>query len=177
MLDTLVTSKTRIKLLLKFFLNAQSSAYLRSLEAEFGESTNAIRVELNRFEKAGLLESFSERNKKMFKANTNHPVFKEIQSMLLKFIGIDQILDKIINRLGDINKVFITGDFAMGKDSGQIDLVIVSEKTDTEYLNHLIGKTEPLIKRKILYQILDQVQFVNKFPAKNQKNLLLIFSK
>ena len=65
----------------------------------------------------------------------------------------------------------------MGKDSGQIDLVIVSEKTDTEYLNHLIGKTEPLIKRKILYQILDQVQFVNKFPAKNQKNLLLIFSK
>ena len=50
MLDTLITSKTRIKLLLKFFLNAQTKSYLRSLEGEFGESTNAIRLELNKFE-------------------------------------------------------------------------------------------------------------------------------
>jgi len=57
MLDSLVTSQTRIKLLKKFFLNGSTRAHLRGLESEFGESTNAIRVELNRFEGAGLLHS------------------------------------------------------------------------------------------------------------------------
>ena len=55
MIETLISSKTRIKLLLKFFLNSNTTAYLRSLESEFGESTNAIRIELNRLEEAGML--------------------------------------------------------------------------------------------------------------------------
>jgi len=63
MLDTLITSKTRIKLLLKFFLNSNASSYLRNLEGEFGESTNGIRLELNKFEKAGLLQSQVSGNK------------------------------------------------------------------------------------------------------------------
>ena len=50
MIEVLISSKTRIKLLLKFFLNSNSKAYLRGLEQEFAESTNAIRVELNKFE-------------------------------------------------------------------------------------------------------------------------------
>ena len=53
MIEALISSKTRIKLLLKFFLNSKTTSYLRGLEAEFGESSNAIRIELNRFEKAG----------------------------------------------------------------------------------------------------------------------------
>jgi hypothetical protein len=65
MLDSLVTSQTRIKLLKKFFLNSSTSAHLRGLESEFGESSNAIRVELNRFEDAGLLNSFPDGNKKI----------------------------------------------------------------------------------------------------------------
>jgi len=75
MLDTLISSQTRLKLLLKFFLNSSTSSYLRDLESEFGESTNAIRLELNRFEQAGLLSSASIGNKKMFSANTQHPLF------------------------------------------------------------------------------------------------------
>jgi len=50
MIESLITSKTRIKLLLKFFFNSQTKSYLRSMEKEFGESSNAIRIELNRFE-------------------------------------------------------------------------------------------------------------------------------
>ena len=57
MLDSIITSKTRIKLLLKFFLNSETKSYLRNLEQEFGESTNGIRVELNRLEGAGLLKT------------------------------------------------------------------------------------------------------------------------
>ena len=83
MLETLISSKTRIKLLLKFFLNSKTTAYLRSLESEFGDSTNAIRLELNRLEKAGMLSSFMQGNKKMFTANTQHPLFSEVHNLSL----------------------------------------------------------------------------------------------
>ena len=84
MIETLLSSKTRMKLLMKFFLNSNNSSYLRNLEEEFGESTNGIRIELNRFEKAGFLESRLEGNKKMFKVNVGHPLFKDLNSILMK---------------------------------------------------------------------------------------------
>ena len=75
MFDILISSKTRIKILLKFFLNENSFSYLRGLEEEFGDYTNSIRIELNKFEKAGFLTSSLQGNKKLFKANQNHLLF------------------------------------------------------------------------------------------------------
>ena len=49
MLETLITSKTRIKLLLKFFLNSKNQSYLRNLESEFGESSNAYSIRAEPF--------------------------------------------------------------------------------------------------------------------------------
>jgi predicted transcriptional regulator len=72
MIETLISSKTRIKLLLKFFLNSETTSYLRHLESEFGESTNAIRLELNKLEEAGMLNSQFEGNKKIYQANKQH---------------------------------------------------------------------------------------------------------
>ncbi|RYY33118.1 MAG: hypothetical protein EOP46_17330 [Sphingobacteriaceae bacterium] len=66
---------------MKFFLNSDNKAYLRSLESEFGESSNAIRVELNRFEDVGLLVSSSSKNKKVYQANKEHSLFKEIHNI------------------------------------------------------------------------------------------------
>jgi len=74
-LDSLITSQTRVKLLLKFFLNPESRSYLRELADEFGESTNSVRVELNRLSEAGLLTSAGEGRTKVYRANTNHPPF------------------------------------------------------------------------------------------------------
>jgi hypothetical protein len=150
MIDALISSKTRIKLLLKFFLNSNTTAYLRSLESEFGESSNGIRVELNRLEDAGLLVSSNTGNKKIFQANTTHPLFREIHNILLKHIGLDQVIETVIHRLGDVQQVFLVGDFSKGLDSHIIDLIIIGN-VDKAYLAHLVEKAEKLIKRKIRY--------------------------
>lgn len=154
MIDALISSKTRIKLLLKFFLNSNSRAYLRSLESEFGESSNGIRIELNRLEDAGLLQSESEGNKKIFRANTAHPLFKEIHSILLKHIGLDRIIDNVIQRLGNVQRVYVVGDFSKGKDSQVIDLIFVGDFNKT-YLSELVEKAEHIVNRKIRYLIYD----------------------
>ena len=84
MIESLITNKTRLKLLLKFFLNKETTSYLRNLEQEFGESSNAIRLELNRLEQADLLKSNFNGNRKYFRANDNHPLYSEIKQYFYK---------------------------------------------------------------------------------------------
>jgi hypothetical protein len=176
-LDTLITSKTRLKLILKFFLNSNSRAHLRNLESEFGESTNAIRLELNKFEQAGLLKSEVDGNKKVFRANTNHPLFQDIHSILMKTIGFDQIIDRVVTKLGNVEKAYVAGDFARGMDAPIIDLVFVGNEINQEYLVRLASKTEDLIKRKIRYVIFYPEEFENYRKKLTGKEILLIWKK
>lgn len=150
MIQTLISSKTRIKLLLKFFLNSETVGYLRGLESEFGESSNAIRVELNRLEEAGMLNSFLSGNKKFFKVNQDHPLYGDVRSIVLKYIGLDKIVDEVIKRLGDVKSVYITGAIAKGLDSEIIDIIIFGN-VNKNYLIRLIDKVENMISRKVRY--------------------------
>lgn len=152
MIETLISNKTRIKLLLKFFLNSSTTSYLRGLESEFGESSNAIRLELNRLEKAGMLSSSVKGNKKIFQANTLHPLYKEVHNILLKYLGFDKIIENVIERLGEVEKVYVTGAFAKGMDSQIIDLIFIGE-INKSYLIDLIDKVETLIRRKVRYVV------------------------
>jgi len=152
MIETLISSKTRVKLLLKFFLNSKTKSYLRSLESEFDESTNAIRLELNKFEKAEMLESAIEGNKKYFRANTQHPLFQEIHNIVLKHVGLDKVVDRIVHKLGNLESVYLTGDFARGIDKGIIDLVFIGD-IDKSFLIKKIEEVEMLIFRKIRYLV------------------------
>jgi predicted nucleotidyltransferase len=154
MINALITSETRIKLLRKFFLNSSTKAHLRGLESEFRESTNAIRLELNRFEEAGLLHSLRDGNKKVYQANANHPLFDDIHNIIMKEAGIDRVIDKVIHRIGNLICVYLTGDFARGKDSPVIDLILVGEKIDREYLARKVMQAEELVGRKVSYVVL-----------------------
>jgi hypothetical protein len=155
MIGTLITSQTRIKLLKKFFLNGSTKAHLRGLESEFGESSNSIRIELNRFEEAGLLHSLPDGNKKVFQANSEHPLFSDIHNIVLKETGIDRVIEKVIHRIGNLAAVYLIGDFAHGKDSSVIELILVGNELDQEYLSRKIIQAEELVGRKVTCQVLD----------------------
>ncbi len=177
MLETLITSKTRLKLLLKFFLNSNSSSYLRELESEFHESTNAIRLELNRFEEAGLLQSQNRGNKKYYHANTDHPLFPDINNILLKYLGFDKIINNVIKKLGELNCVYVVGAFARGIDNHVIELVFVCEEINREYLARLIGKAEKLVKRKLSYFIMNKAEFEEYAKSIPADEALLLWSE
>ena len=176
MIETLISSKTRIKLLLKFFLNSNTKAYLRSLQSEFGESTNAIRLELNRLEGAGMLRSEMNGNKKVFQANIKHPLFDEVHNIMLKHIGLDRIIENVIERLGEVEQVYLVGEFSKGLDSHIIDLIFIGA-IDKEYLLQLIDKAEGLIKRKIRYIIYNEQEFQMIDWNKFQPTPFLLWSR
>ena len=168
MLDSLITSKTRIKLLLKFFSNVHTRAYLRGLAEEFGESTNAIRVELNRLSEAGLLVHEQKGNTIMYKANASNPFFKTLQKIVMKYMGVDDVIENVVGKIGDLELAFITGDYARGIDSGVIDLVLVGKALDNTFVSKLHLKAEDLIQRKIKLLSLNLEEFLN---MSNQLNV------
>ncbi|SHE70100.1 hypothetical protein SAMN05444274_102144 [Mariniphaga anaerophila] len=151
MLDIIISSKTRIKLLIKFFLFDGNKDYLRSMEREFNESTNAIRVELNRFIDAGLLTSEFEGKKRLYMANQKHPLYSDLKRIVRKTVGIDQIVERIINHVGDLEEAYITGNFAKGADAETVELALIGNDLDKKYIDGLVKKAEQLINRKIMY--------------------------
>ncbi|MBD0404476.1 ArsR family transcriptional regulator [Flammeovirga sp. EKP202] len=170
MLEALITSKTRLKLLLKFFLNPNNSAYLRGLAIELSESTNSIRVELNRLEKANMLASNFKGNKKFFRVNTSHPLFNDLQAIVHKYVGLDIIIDKVLNELGNLEEVHLVGNLAEGKNSKSIDLV-VKGNINEEYLKKAIQKVEGTLERKINYTISPE------YSSSISKPSLIIYSQ
>ena len=151
MLDSLITSRTRLRLLIKFFLNIANKGYLNGLANEFGESTNSVRKELNNLSSAGYLEKFSENNKVVYKANASHPLFKIIQRIVKKHLGIEEILETVLKRIGEVKKIMILGDYAEGIDSGHIEILIVGDKIREDYLKEITPKIEKKINRKVSF--------------------------
>jgi hypothetical protein len=175
MLKTIITSETRIKLLLRFFLNPSTSGYLRQLAKEFGESTNSIRVELNKLSQAKILNAQYRGRNKIFEANKAHPLFEDIRNIVLKSTGIDKVLSNIIQKLGDINFAFVRGDYAIGKDSGLIDLVIVGDNINLQELERVRNKTEKLIERKISVLTLKKSEYSDLENNFDQNEILVLF--
>ncbi len=151
----LISSKTRIKLLIRFFFNPNTSSYLRELAKEFNVSTNSVREELNQLTRIKLLTSKKSGRQVHYKANQEHPLFPELKSMVSKVLGIDQVIDSIVTRLGDLERAYLLDDYAEGKDTGVIDLLLVGD-IDQYHLNDLSRKTERYIKRKIRYLVLSR---------------------
>lgn len=164
MLEHLITSKTRIKLLLKFFANPGNKGYLRELAKEFSESTNSVRVELNRLAKAELINCADEGRTKIYWANEQHTLFPEISSMVHKFLGIDilaELIESKVRALGEVRLVAVIGDYAQGIDSGLIQVMIFGEAIDQDLLNRLQEKAAELLKKKIEVQILPRSEIKN----------------
>ncbi len=174
MIETLISSKTRIKLLIKFFLNSDNTAYLRHLEEEFNESTNGIRLELNKFEKAGFLESFLEGNKKIFKANTKHPLFNDLNRIILKMVGVEYVLEYILQRAGGLQKIYITGKLANGQNSDIIDVILIGKDINTEFLKEQFIKAEKKLSKTVNYTFFETEDFFEeKLKTTNEKSLLV----
>jgi DNA-binding transcriptional ArsR family regulator len=172
----LISSKTRISLLVRFFFNPGTKAYLRELSKDLQVSTNAVREELNQLTKTKLLTSEKNGRSVLYTANNNHPLFPELRSMVSKVMGLDQVIESILTRLGDLEKAYLIDDYAEGKDTGIIDLVLVGN-IDQYHLNDLSRKTESYIKRKIRPLVLTREEFKAFLPTLKNRPSFLVWER
>jgi len=150
-LGELITSKTRLRLLIKFFVSQANRGYLNGLATEMGESTNAIRKELNHLHDAGYLQKEKSNNKIQYKANTKHPMFSVLQKVILKHLGLEDAVEIVLERMGAVEQIILIGNYAKGIDSGKIEMIIVGQDLNTSYVRNLEEKLEKLIQRKVAF--------------------------
>jgi len=157
LLGPLITSKTRLKLLSRFFLNQSLSGYLQGLSKELEENTNSIRVELNRLEEAGMLNSTLEGRRKLYRVNALHPLASDITSIVRKVEGIDTVIDRVVENLPGLKQVWICGDLARGVSSGSINCMLIGKELDAEYIAGLSGKVHKRIGKKVNTQVMEDI--------------------
>lgn len=169
MLNKLITSKTRLRLLIKFFVSQTNSGYLNGLANEMGESTNSIRKELNHLYDAGYLHKVKSENKIQYKVNSTHPLYETLKKVVYKHLGLEDIVDTVIDRMGTINQIILIEDYARGFDSGKIEVVLVGNDLNSNYINQLENKIENLISRKVSFYL------ASKFNS--DKNHIILYNK
>jgi hypothetical protein len=172
----IITSKARIKILMRLFFNPGNSAYLRELADDLSTSPSQIKDELDQLQKAKLLVSKKKGRQIFFSANQEHPLFNELHSMVRKALGMDQILESIVKRLGHVQKAFLIDDYAEGKDTGIIDLVLIGD-IDTTNLLDLTTKTERYIERKIRTLTMTQDEYIKKSAILKNRLQFVIWQK
>ena len=169
MLEDLITSKTRLKLLIKFFISQANSGYLNGLAKEMDGSTNKIRTELNHLQEAGYLDKVKQDNKVEYRVNTKHPLYDTLKKVVYKHLGLEDLVDTVIERMGNVKKIILIEDYAKGIDSNNIEVVLVGQYLNFEYISQLEDKIEKLIKRKVSFYL------ASKFLS--DKPHIIIFDK
>tara|TARA_B100001093_G_scaffold508350_1_gene570368 strand:+ start:89 stop:601 length:513 start_codon:yes stop_codon:yes gene_type:complete len=166
MLGKLITSKTRLRLLIKFFISQANRGYLNGLATEMGESTNSIRKELNHLHDAGYLSKIKNDNKIEYQANSKHPLFEVLRKVVLKHLGLEDVVETVLDRMGNVQKIILVGDYAQGNDTGNIEVFLIGKDLNMEYITQLEEKIEKLIKRKVSFYL------ASKFLS-DRKNIIL----
>ena len=152
-LNQLITSKTRLRLLIKFFVSQANRGYLNGLASEFNESTNSIRKELNHLSEAGYLEKYKDNHKVAYKANIKHPMFEILQKVVYKHLGLEEIVDHVLNQMGEVKQIHLIGDYAKGLDSGKIEVLLVGNDLNNSYITSLEKKIQGIIEREVKFYI------------------------
>ena len=154
--------------MLKFFTHPDARGHLRGLAEEFGDSTNAVRIELNKLEEAGLLHGQTEGQKVVYRVNKSNPFYSDLVSMVSKYMGFDELIENVLEKVGNLKEAYVVGDYAKGVDSGTIELVLVGDLY-VSALDDLCELVANKIKRKIEYRI-----YTGDSVAIDEANLRLI---
>jgi hypothetical protein len=169
MLENIITSETRLRLLIKFFISQANKGHLNGLANEMGGSTNKIRKELNNLQEAGYLQKVKVDNKVEYKANTEHPLFEVLRKVVMKHLGLEDIVENVLERMGNVQQIILVGDYANGQDSGKIEIFLIGKDLNMDYISQLESKIEKLIKRKVSFYL------ASKFLS-DQKHITLFNS-
>lgn len=155
MLEAIISSKTRVKLLTLFLLSPEREYYVREIVRMIEENINAVRRELANLESFGLISGMKKGNQQYYSVNRDFFLYEDLQKILLKTEGIARVIRENLASLETIDCMFIYGSFASGKAGAKsdIDLFLVGD-LDENLLIPLVHESERAINREINYTLM-----------------------
>ncbi|MEM3030882.1 MAG: nucleotidyltransferase domain-containing protein [Candidatus Micrarchaeia archaeon] len=165
MLEALITSRVKRKLLAFFFANPENEFYIREVSKRLGEETNAVRSGLQALADAGILYSNRKGNLRYFGVNKKCPIFEELKTMLLKTEGLGDAMRKELEKSGALF-AFVYGSYAEGKErkGSDIDLMVIGDIHIDDF-NKIISRIERKIGRDVNYLVYPEKEFAEKLSS------------
>jgi DNA-binding transcriptional ArsR family regulator len=153
-----IISKTKQKILSATLLKPDKWWYLSDLAKNLKTSPSSFQRDLLKLTDADVLEKRQEGNRTYYRANTDCPIFSELQSILIKTVGIrDQLASALQPLLQQIHTVFIYGSIARKEEmsTSDVDIMIIGKIKLTDVVLKL-KQVEKIIDREVnptVYQI------------------------
>ena len=141
-------------MLLKLFSHPEAQGHLRGFAQEFDESTNSVRIELGKLYDAGLIVAHQDGQKVLYRPNIQNPFYRELCGLVSKHMGFDQLIERVLDQMGELIAAYVVGDYAKGLDTGTIEVAIVGD-VDNEYLERLIKRTEEELDRIVKIRVFE----------------------
>ena len=160
-LGDIITSKVRIKILELFFSCPSEMYHVRGIVRETNEEINAIRRELMRLEKAGVLKKEGRGNRVYYWLREDYLMFGDILSMVCKSKGLGLEIVGNRNKIGNPSYVMFSGRFARfmkRKREDDIDVLVVGTIVLPELAN-IIRVEESKRKHEINYTVMSREEF------------------
>ncbi len=159
-LNRLLSSRLRIKLL-DIFLNMPNARfYIRELERRINEEAKNVSRELKNLEALGLLISEKQGIQKYYSVNKNFFLYPELKAIIFKTTGVQGLMKEALSKLKGIEAAFIYGSYATGEESESSDVdILIIGKPDMTKLNELISELEEDLNREINYRCFDREEF------------------
>jgi predicted nucleotidyltransferase len=168
MLQKLMGSKTRAKILTLFIMNPKREYYTREIERELKSNFEAIRTELINLEKIGLLRSRVSGKQRYYSIKTEHALFPEFKSMILKTSGLGDVLKDAFKDTDKIDAAFIYGSYAKNAEDTESDIdLFVIGGISIKDLQAVISDIENKFQREINPTVYPQEELQDKLRAKN----------
>jgi predicted nucleotidyltransferase len=145
-------SKVQQRVLALIFAHPEHSFYTSEIVRRVHSGTGAVERELSRLQRSGLVCVERIGNQKHFRANRDSPIFGELQSLVLKTVGLSEPLRKALEPYSDkIKAAFVYGSVAKGSDTAQsdIDLMVIGDDLGYSDLYTALQNAESILQRKV----------------------------
>jgi len=171
-------TKNQNLILEEFFHNTDKAYYLQELGKVLGKKVGVFQRDINKLVENGILEDYHRGNNRFFKLNKIHPLFPEFKNIFLKTTGVVGLLEKELTNIDGIEKAFIYGSIASGKEdlNSDVDLFVVGEADEMVLIN-IVNDIEKRIGREINYILISEEEFERKISEKNSFILNVLNNK
>ena len=163
-------SSVQQKVLALIFTHPDRSFYTRQIVTTLRSGTGAVERELSKLEQSGLVLVKKIGNQKHYRANSNAPIFEELQSILRKTVGLHDPLKAALAPFADRIKVaFVYGSVAKGKDTARSDIDLMVIGDDVTYSDIFAGiqDAEKTLARPINPNIMGVVAWKKRQTTKS----------
>jgi DNA-binding transcriptional ArsR family regulator len=162
-LAEILSSKIRAEIFRLLFVTSAEELHMREIERCSGYVIGTIQTELKKLLRLDLVKKRKDGNRLYYRANKEHPLYPDIRSLVLKTIGLADILKNALRQDSDISIAFVFGSIALHKETAgsDVDLMVIG-KLGLRKLTGMLSGVPEQIGREINPHVLSAYEFIKR---------------